>query len=70
MSSIPLDLQRKLEKRWAGRFSRPAGPAEKPSGVNSRTDPRQRGPVPDSKPEGKTPTPRGTEGSGAKSSAA
>jgi hypothetical protein len=27
MSDIPLDLQRKIEQRWAARFARPVPPA-------------------------------------------
>jgi hypothetical protein len=28
MSAIPLDLQRRFERRWAGRFQQPRQPAE------------------------------------------
>ena len=45
MSAIPLDLQRKFERRWAARFTSPAASAAPKRGDLKATDngsPRQR----------------------------
>jgi hypothetical protein len=44
MSIIPLDLQRKLERRWAARFRRPLAPSvPQPLPENPTTDRSDRG---------------------------
>jgi hypothetical protein len=53
MSIVPLDLQRKCERRWAARFSRPPAVPQARIGLKARVTPLPQSPNPKEKAGGR-----------------